>query len=438
MIPRDLGDGLVLRQATIADTEALAAFNAAVHEEPNEPDVGIDIWTRDMMRGDHPAMGAGDFLLVEETRTGAIVSSLCLISQTWSYAGIPFGLGMPELVGTAPDFRRRGLVRALLDAAHAMSAARGQMVQVIGGIPWYYRQFGYEMALEWETGRLGSRLDVPDLAAGEADSYRIRPATEADLPTLARAYEYGMQRGRVACLRDAAQWRYDIAGHSTGSDYRLALRVIEPAGGEAAGFLAHPDRLWRSGIYATAYELLPGVSWLAVTPTVLRYLRAMGDEYAAAAKRPFTTVHFEVGSEHPLHRVAPSILRGQDRQYALYVRVPNLAGFLRHIAPALEARLAGSILVGHTGPLALNFYRTGLRLTFAAGRLAGIEAWRPESDARGDAAFPDLTFLQLLFGYRSLDELSHAFPDCMIRNDAARVLLDTLFPKQASTIWSIA
>jgi len=44
---------------------------------------------------------AGDFLLVEDVRTGAIASSLCLIAQTWSYAGIPFGVGMPELVGSS-------------------------------------------------------------------------------------------------------------------------------------------------------------------------------------------------------------------------------------------------------------------------------------------------------------------------------------------------
>jgi hypothetical protein len=120
------------------------------------------------------------------------------------------------------------------------------------------------------------------------------------------------------------------------------------------------------------------------------------------------------------------------------VRVHDLAGFLRHVAPALEARLADSILVGHTGELALNFYRTGLRLTFAAGRLTAIAPWQPASDVRGDAAFPDLTFLQLLFGYRSLDELAYAFPDCVARNDGARLLLDTLFPKQASNIWPVA
>jgi hypothetical protein len=438
-LPRELGDGLVLRRATVDDTETLAAFNKNVHQGLDEPEGGIDVWTRDMMRGDHPTTGAGDFLIVEDTRTGAIASSLCLISQMWSYAGIPFGVGRPEIVGTAPAYRRRGLVRAQFDAVHEWSAARGQMVQVIEGIPWYYRQFGYEMALGLDGGRFGYRADVPDLAASETEPYRIRPATEADLPFIARAYEHGMRRGRVACLRDAAQWRYDLAGHSPTSDYRLELRLIETADGEPVGFLAHPPQLWGAGIYVKVYELAPGRSWLAVTPSVLRYLRTTGDGYAVAEATPFTTIHFQVGTEHPVYHVIPSKLRGAGRRpYAWYVRVPDLAGFLRQIAPALDARLADSILVGHSGALALNFYRTGLRLTFTAGRFTDIAPWQPASDVRGDAAFPDLTFLQLLFGYRSLDELAYAFPDCVARNDGARLLLDTLFPKQASNIWPIA
>jgi len=165
----------------------------------------------------------------------------------------------------------------------------------------------------------------------------------------------------------------------------------------------------------------------------------VGDGYAVAEATPFTMIHFQVGSEHPVYRAIPSKLRGASRRpYAWYARVPDLAGFLRHISSALEARLADSILVGHTGELALNFYRTGLRLRFAAGRLTDITPWQPASDVRGDAAFPDLTFLQLLFGYRSLDELCQSFPDCIARSDGAHLLLDTLFPKQASNIWPIA
>jgi len=439
IVPRDLGDGLTLRRARVDDTERVAAFNATIHgADDGEPDDWVRVWTEDMMRGDHPTTGAGDFLIVEDTHTGAIASSLCLISQRWSYAGIPFGVGRPEMVGTHPDYRRRGLVRAQFAVIHQWSVDRRETAQVIGGIPWYYRQFGYEMALEMDAGRFGYPADVPALGEGETEPYRIRPATEPDIPFIARAYDYGMRRGRVACVRDGDQWRYDLAGHSPTSDFRLDFCLIEKADGTPVGFFGHHPRLWDKGVFVAVYELIPGVSWLPVTPPVLRYLKSVGETYAAASGTRFDTIGLEMGAEHPCYRVTASQLHHVRRPYAWYVRIPDFAGFLRQIAPALEARLADSILVGHSGELKLNFYSTGLHLQFAEGRLVGSAAWQPTADERGQAAFPDLTFLQLLFGYKSLDELNDAFPDCMIRTDDARALLDILFPKQASNVWAIA
>ena len=134
---QELEGGLVLRRATPADVDALAAFNAEVLRGRGStgPAADMGAWTRDLLRGDHPTVGPGDFTVVEEARTGAIVSSLCLISQTWSYDGIAFGAGQPELVGTHPAYRRRGLVRAQFEWVHRWSADRGQLVQGITGIP---------------------------------------------------------------------------------------------------------------------------------------------------------------------------------------------------------------------------------------------------------------------------------------------------------------
>ena len=51
--------------------------------------------------------------------------------------------------------------------------------------------------------------------------------------------------------------------------------------------------------------------------------------------------------------------------------------------------------------------------------------------------FPDRTFLQLLFGYRSLEELETTFPDCVVRTSEARALLTALFPKLPSDVWPV-
>ena len=90
------------------------------------------------------------------------------------------------------------------------------------------------------------------------------------------------------------------------------------------------------------------------------------------------------------------------------------------------------------GELTISFYRSGLRLSLEGGQLARVEPWQPTPELRGSARFPDLTFLQLLLGYRSLEELKHAFADCATANDEARALLEILFPKRSSDVWPVS
>jgi hypothetical protein len=61
----------------------------------------------------------------------------------------------------------------------------------------------------------------------------------------------------------------------------------------------------------------------------------------------------------------------------------------------------------------------------------------PATVWRAEAAFPDRSFLYLLFGSRSTRDLERAFPDCRVRSDRARALLDTLFPVAPSIVWPV-
>ena len=452
-LPLDLGDGLVLRAATPADAEALAAFNAEVHREPgaSEPDHGVAVWTRDLLERPHPTFRPDLFTLVEERATGAIVSCLNLIPQTWSYGGVPFGVGRIELVGTHADHRRRGLVRRQMEVVHRWSVEMGHLVQGITGIPWYYRQFGYEMTLVLGGSRHVPVWRVPTLADGEAEPYRVRPATADDLGFIAAVDARGRDRSLVSCVRDDAQWRYDLEGRSDASVERRALAIVETAaGGDEAGrpvgFLAHPVVLWGPGLAVAAYELAPGTSWLSATPSVLRYLWETGERYATAGARfgasvetnRFEAIRFLLGTDHPVYHVLPDRARLGSPPYAWYVRVADLPAYLRHVASVLEWRLAASPAADHTGELRLDFYRDGLRLAFEHGRLAAAEPWAAADGQPGaDAAFPPLTFLHLLVGHRSLTELEHVFADCRVNTEEARVLLDALFPPHPSLVWPV-
>ncbi|GAB4396127.1 MAG: hypothetical protein OHK0052_16960 [Anaerolineales bacterium] len=441
-LPRNLGDGLILRRATPADADALADFNSRVHSDEGfeNPNRFIGAWTRDLLTKAHPTVQPADFTIVEDTATGKIVSSMNLISQTWTYAGIPFGVGRPELVGTLPEYRKRGLVRAQFDAAHAWSAARGELAQAITGIPYYYRQFGYEMTVNLGGGRSGALGRVPALPEGEQEPFGVRPATVQDLPFIAQTYDDFNRRYLLACARDEALWQWELDGHSPESINGRALAIITNLEGAPVGFLAYARQLWGGSIALTFCALNPGLSWFAPLHSILRFLRRAADEVAQSTGESGRGSFFlALGEVHPLYEALHGELTELQPPYRWYMRVPDLPAFLLHIRPVLEARLANSIVAGFDGALRMTFYRSGLRMVFERGKLTGVEPWQPEPMGHsGDAAFPDQTFLHLLFGQHSRDALRAFLPDTWANGALYRALLNALFPPQSSNLFPVS
>jgi hypothetical protein len=78
--PYNLGDGLRLRFATVDDIEALAQFNGRIHGNEGF-NAFVAQWTREFAAPSHPTCGPDNVTLVEDTTTGQIVSSMCLIPQ---------------------------------------------------------------------------------------------------------------------------------------------------------------------------------------------------------------------------------------------------------------------------------------------------------------------------------------------------------------------
>ncbi len=436
---RDLGDGLILRRASVEDADALAALNSMMHSDdgPDKPNTRIGAWTRDLVARPHPTLTAGDFTIVEETSTKRIVSTLCLIPQTWTYEGIEFGVGRPELVSTLPEFRKRGLVRIQMDEVHKWSEERGHLVQIITGIPYFYRQFGYEMTLILAGRRYGFEGNLPALKDGEIEPYTIRPANETDLEFMLRMYELGQRRYAISCKRSLENIRYEWNGQSDESIIRYDNTIILDAKGKRIGYLLHTTDLWSGGCHAVQFEIDEGSSWLDISPSVARYLWKKAGEYAERDAMPRTSFGFHLGESHPSYEALDDRLPAARKPYAYYVRVPDLPAFLMHVKPALEKRLAESIAAGYSGELKLDFYRSGIRIFFEHGCISGVEPMKTGPGIETHASFPDLTFLHLIFGHRSFDELRHAFTDCYWENNTARVLLNALFSKRPSNVFPV-
>jgi predicted N-acetyltransferase YhbS len=437
--PRELGQGLTLRWSTERDVERIAEFAAYVFREAEEEPLNTfaAAWIRELGSGRHPLTTADQGLIVEDTQAGhRIVASLWLIPTTWTLEGISFGVGRPEEVATHPAYRRRGLVRALFDAFHARSQAEGQLIQAITGIPYYYRQFGYEYALGLRGERPVRFADLPVVHHATSEPYAVRDANWEDLPFVRALYDQDRCRNPVSTEIPTAYWEWMVDGTYHPNGWRV-LVIVDQAQ-VPCGYLLIAANRWGTALGVVNLAVRAGLSLLAVLPPVLRALRAYAPTLPAGHEPTSAALDhliFQLGAAHPVYVALGTGLAPHSRPPdAWYVRVADLPGFIRHLAPVLERRLAHSIAAGHSGELTVDLYRGGLHLVFERGRLMMAEAWQAASwGRRADAGCPALLFVQLLFGWRSLSELRSIFPDVWA-SEAAQPLLETLFPGQPSFV----
>jgi hypothetical protein len=425
---RDLGEGLRLRAATDDDIESLVAFNAAIHHPgpDGEPNPRIAARSRSWLDGTHPVVRPADFTLVEEVRTGRVVSSCALFSQVWHYAGIPLPVGQIEFVGTDPAWRGRGLVRAQFAALHQRSVAGGHLLQAITGIPHFYRQFGYALALDNGGGRRGDKDACMSHVAGE---YRIRPATHADIPFLLACDELGRRRVLLSAERDEALWRYEIDGRRTADIFRRSVWIVTTEDARPLGFVAFDPQFVSETVTVYRYELMPEAGWLDVTPAVWQALARVSERARALS--------FWLGTEHPVYTAFPRTLPVVEAPATWYVRVPDLVDFLRRITPALEQHLAQSPARGYSGLLQITTYPGILTVHLRDGVCEAISAEAEAASGATSAAIPLPLLTHLLTGHKSLDELRAFDADCVVEDEGAYVVLNALFPKQPSGVWAL-
>ena len=185
------GDRYTIRPGRASDATELVRLHAAVQLQAGtagQPHPGIAAWVDGLLAG-HPSVAPDDFLVAEELATGRPVASLVGLRQDWSLAGVRLPVVQVELVGTAPEHRGNRLTDRLLAALHERCAADGVAVQVIEGIPHFYRRFGYHYALANGGASTVPAAVLPAAEQGGPDDapgvLTVDPATVANAEALA-------------------------------------------------------------------------------------------------------------------------------------------------------------------------------------------------------------------------------------------------------------
>lgn len=433
---RTLADNLILRslsEGIASDKENLSAFYVDVFTDAYGPeDKIIGNWVPDLLSEKHPSVTDEDvWVVVDPARDSRIVSALLLIPQTWRYAGVEFEVGRVELVATHKDYRRRGLIRELFNTLHERSADLGHDIQAITGIPYFYRQFGYAMAVHLGSCGIIPFGIIPDLKEDQEPDFTLRDATLNDIPQLMVWDESLRDQYLLTTRRDAHIWEYEMLHRSEKAAERLAFKIIVNKDGLDVGYVGLA--YWARYKHVQLFEYVVGgkSSYLATLNDVLRGVREHGQAHFDDKEPHAIRIHSN------LYGII-SALMGDGRSaairqthYAWYIRVPDLVSFLTKIKPVLEQRLEGSLAHRYTGSLKISFYkREGLVMEFEDGCIKSIKMEEIPLE-KEEAAFPFDTFLNVLFGHQPLATLGSTLADVGY-NPKAFTLLNILFPQQDS------
>ena len=447
-----LGNNLFLRWSTADDKDKIAhLLGMTFRESANEPfSVAMADWVYLCTREGFPFSGPNDWAIVEDRGKpeNPAVACTCLWSHQWFYEDIPFGVGRPEFVATDPDYRNRGLIRAIFGLLHEKSEAQGHLMQGITGIPYFYRQFGYEYVLDLGGLRTVPVAQIPAKKEDEPDPYSLRLATPSDLPAIMQLYEESRQESLLWHTPDESYWRLlihlwnepDVQSRDPfDSDWSSRAHMVLDESQEVCGYVVLPTTRHGDSVRARQLVFSPNVNLYQCMPSLLRALQKAGESLPCKkADILLSKIGFPLGRHHPIYEVlGDDLISSTENPYAWYIRVPNLPAFIQRITPVLEKRIAESSLVGHTGELKVDLYSSGLLFQFEEGKLRQVEPWRPELYENPNAGCPPLVFLQLLLGYRSLEELRRIFPDVWARKEAT-LLLNVLFPKEHSVVHPLA
>ncbi|KAF8934205.1 hypothetical protein BGZ58_005861 [Dissophora ornata] len=526
----DIGDGLIMRWSTKADTENVAnlvgdSFRWMPLGDPlpvdsvPPPNAYLKAGAKRTLSGKSTAMSEFDYALVEDTKRekgkNPIVACVSLHRCLAYYGSVDVHFGKPELIATNPEYRNRGFIRRLLlEMVHPESDARGDVLQFILGLQHFYRQFGYEYGLHYATSaKIESPDFVPALAKGKSEPYILRQATMVDIPFLTRLStpEKTHANAQVGTYYTNDYWRYTVSSAIQDRQDRFdgdrdTRVIVEAESGKAVGFTVMSYIAFGPQLEIMALEE-GEAAYIDVTNPVLRQLFAIGtardklvakereadlkknlpakaavagvevatDVITATAMAADATTNtataqgskpakfrfsIRLNEKHPLRLLLGTNARRPPQHipdFRIYTRIKSYPAFIMAVAPELEKRLANSALAGTTGRLQLNFFRqvegssgNGLEVLLEKGKIVDANDWTPLTPEKlfeqnqqwkkdgsepviYSATFAPLTFICLLTGHRSLEELHFAYGENNVRDEATRLLLNTLFPKAVHT-----
>jgi predicted acetyltransferase len=359
----------------------------------------------------HPEMTDRHYLMVKHC--GKAVAGLLLIPEKWSIEGVEFKVAEMGCVGTTPEYRRRGLQSILNEKFDEYASENGFDLCVLAGIPYFYRQFGYQYAVELDYL---TEIDVNKLPSKLSLSFR--PFEDYDIHEAQKLFEKTQSGYLVHSIRTDEIWQMQQKTGTYGAEPFNGTVILDVD--EVVGYY----RFWADKDQKTL-----------VIKELAQRDEAHSEEISAvireeAGRQGLEKVKSKLSHLDAFSQYLVKLGAKTNKPYAWQVKILDMKGFLVKLGPVLERRLENSEFKGLTMELKMNFWKYALSLRFEDGKLVSVEE---VSDAGRTLGLNPYAAIQLFLGYRCREDLEYAYPDFYVR-DGLDALIDVLFPRKPGYI----
>jgi predicted acetyltransferase len=362
----------------------------------------------------HPTISLHDFSIIKHQ--GKIIAALNTIPSRWSIGDVVLDISELACVATLPEFRNMGLQRRLMIEYHKQIAEQQYDLSAIEGIPYYYRQFGYEYALPLDEQTRADVGKIPELEI----KHVIRPFSSKDVEVTKQLLAKSKRKFYVHSVRDDGIWKMQL---ETGiiAERVFDRFIVEKEGTTTAYFALSED-------LKTKELLLKEIT--DVDEDVLRSILAFVKK--RSEQKGLITLVATVSNSEPFTDHMVKLCEAiKNRPYAWQIRIVDYARLLRKMKPLFQKRLAASSNSHLTEKLNLNFYSFTVQLNIENGVVEDVNLLDTCED--NNIRFNPSVFVQLVLGYRNREELENIYPDFIVRQ-SRKGIVDTLFPKLPSYI----
>jgi predicted acetyltransferase len=371
------------------------------------PDEDVRAITRRFVE-EHSEMTDENYFMVKKGEE--VAAGLLLLPQKWVIDGVEIKVAEMGCVGTRPEYRRKRLQWILNEKFDEYARENGYDLCVLAGIPYFYRQFGYQYAVDLDIATTIERDKIP---VQESKLYR-RDIVDADIPMMDELLRKTQDRYMVKSIRTEGVWRMQHGTSTYGGDGFKGSALTRDE--KLVGYYRYVEDEKNSTLYIR--ELCHSIE--ASENEVLATLSKHAEE------KVLDKIRTAMAHVDPISVYLRELGGKVNKPYAWQIKALDLFRLMEKLRPAFEKRIAESSFNGLSKALQFNFFKFAVRMEIVDGVIKSMEKYYNEE--KRVLAFNPYAFIQLIMGYKSREEITAAYPDFWVRDDHIE-LVDVLFPK---------